>query len=55
LRALPKLVSGLEGGPEERAALGIEWKSKGFEMDSAAGDLSNKIPKYWEIFSGRLT
>ena len=55
LRALPKLVHGLEGGPEERAALRIKWKSKGFEMDSVAGDLSNKIPKYWEIFSGNLT
>jgi hypothetical protein len=55
LRALPKLVSELEGAPEERAALGIEWKSKGFQTDSAAGDLSNKIPKYWEIFSGSPT
>lgn len=55
LRALPRLVSGLEAGPEERAALRIKWKSKGFETASAVGDISNKIPKYWEIFSSHPT
>lgn len=50
LRALPKLVSGLEGRPEERAALGIKWGSKGFEMDSAGAETSNKTPKYYDLF-----
>jgi hypothetical protein len=32
LRDLPTIVNGLEGSPDERAALGIEWTCRGFDF-----------------------
>jgi hypothetical protein len=37
LRELPALVAGLEAMPEAKAALGIEWTSRGFDLADGSG------------------